>query len=85
MLDQQRRLWLTRWASLGLTGIHCLLLLGVMMATSHVLVSELLRDVPQPTVEMSVADRACWSWSTLGWFAVTFVWLVVFLYAFLMI
>jgi mono/diheme cytochrome c family protein/heme/copper-type cytochrome/quinol oxidase subunit 3 len=84
--SQQRRFGLVRSASLGLTGIHCLLLIGVMMASSSVLIRELLSESLSESSglisQASAEDRALWSWSVLGWGVATIVWLVVFLYAF---
>ncbi len=82
--SQQRRSNLVRTFALSLSGIHCLLLIGVMMASSNVLIRDLLNDSPRLLNEASGKDNVLWTWSTLGWVVVTFVWLVVFLFGFVM-
>ena len=59
-----------------------------MMVSSSVLIRVLLSDSMSDSSELisetSDEDRALWLWSVLGWGVVTIVWLVVFLYAFVM-
>ncbi len=82
--NQDRRLELVRAGSLGLTGIHCLLLIGVMIASSNVLIRDLWNEPPRSPKEASHPDDAWWSWSTLGWVVATVVWLFIFLVGFVM-
>jgi len=82
--SQNRRLGLVRFLSLGLTGIHGLLLIGVMIASSNVLVRDLLDDSPRLLSATSEDGNTWWSWSMLGWIVATLLWFVVFLFSYLM-
>ncbi|WP_442508524.1 c-type cytochrome [Novipirellula sp. SH528] len=74
--DQQRRDLLSQVLILGLTGIHGLFLVGVMVVSSDVLFRRLKEeDVPS-------GDESEWSISTVGWLVATVVWLIVFVMGF---
>jgi hypothetical protein len=76
--DQQRRRGLVERLTLALTGIHCLFLMGVMVASSNLL----LRGWDDDDLRV---DQSLWRWSTLGWIAAAAVWIVVFVLGFVML
>ncbi|TWU45821.1 Cbb3-type cytochrome c oxidase subunit CcoP2 [Novipirellula aureliae] len=76
-----RRQLLLQSLSLGLTGIHGLLLFGVMVASSNVLLRRLLGSSAK---ENSVTgERPWWDFAAWGWIVATGAWLVVFVFGFM--
>lgn len=75
---QSRKSGLVKTFTLALTGIHCLLLVGVMVTSGNALI----RGLQAEAVE---TDESLWTWSTLGWIAAVVVWLVVFVIGFLIL
>jgi mono/diheme cytochrome c family protein len=75
--SQQRRTLLSQVLVLGLTGIHGLLLVGVMAASSDVLFRRLYKQSD------SSGDESEWSLSTMGWIVAAAVWLIVLVVGFL--
>lgn len=76
--DQERKAGLVKTFTLALTGIHCLLLVGVMVASSNVL----MRGLKE---EATAEDSSLWTWSTLGWVVAAVAWLVVFVIGFVLL
>ncbi len=76
--DQGRKSILITVFTLALTGIHGLFLLGVMVASSNVL----LRSLQEHSAD---DDEAQWTWSTLGWIVAAVAWLAVYVVGFLML
>ena len=74
--DQQRRDWLSQVLILGLTGIHGLFLVGVMVVSSDVLFRRLQEE------DVRCGDESEWSLSMIGWIVATIVWLIVFVMGF---
>ena len=74
--DQQRRSQLSQVLVLGLTGIHGLFLVGVMVLSSDVLLRQ-LKGARTANVE-----RGKWSLSTVGWIVSMVAWLVVLIMGF---
>jgi mono/diheme cytochrome c family protein len=74
--SDQRGQRLLRSITLGLTGIHGVFLMGVMIASSNVLCRRLLHQT-------LLGDRSWWGLSTIGWMIATIAWLAVFLFGFL--
>ncbi len=72
---QERKSLLVKAFTLALTGLHGLFLLGVMVASSDILLRS-LREEP------AARDAAQWAWSTLGWIVAALVWLIVFVLGF---
>lgn len=74
--NQQRRGLLSQVIVLGLTGIHGLFLVGVMVASSDVLSRRMKKE------DASRGDESEWRLSTIGWIVAAIVWLVVLLMGF---
>ena len=76
--DQMRK---SRWVTgltLAIAGIHGVFLMGVMVASSHVLFHELQ--------ETSAGDnQSWWTWSSVGWIVAAAVWIVACLFGFVML
>ena len=74
--DQQRRGLLSRVLVLGLTGIHGLFLISVMVVSSDVLLRRLKKE------DVSSGGESEWSRATVGWVVAAAVWLIVFVIGF---
>lgn len=76
--EQMRRSGWVQALTLAMTGIHGLFLLGVMVASSHILVRGLQEKNDDD-------DQTWWTWSSVGWVVASGIWLVVFLFGFVML
>jgi mono/diheme cytochrome c family protein len=66
-LYANRRVSLLRWLTLGLTGIHALLMVGVLILSSSVVVPRLLSGVPSLPIRLVRAAVHGWSVACVSW------------------
>lgn len=75
--DDRRRHGMVQAFTLALTSVHCLFLIGVMIASSNVVFCGLVQEEQRD-------DDSLWRWSTLGWIVAFLVWCVIFLFGFIL-
>lgn len=80
--SQQRREAFAQTLSLGLTGIHGLFLLGVMMMSGGLLWKELQTSETRLSAEHGRSRSSWWTWLRSGWITAAVTWGLIFVMGF---